>query len=67
MFYLCGSDLESNYEYATVNLEEILSCGGYGTMNGMMKQLPSFWTEEHRRRKLIDVLATGKPMEKVMR
>ena len=38
MFYLCGSDLESNYEYATVNLEEILSCGGYGTMNGMMFQ-----------------------------
>ena len=26
MFYMCGSDLESRYSYATGNLEEIYSC-----------------------------------------
>ena len=30
MIYLCGSDLESIYEYATGNLEEMMLCDRYG-------------------------------------
>ena len=35
MFYLCGSDLESKYGYASGNLAEILSCNTYDAIRSL--------------------------------
>ena len=48
MFYLCGSDLESEHSYATGNLKEILSCNSYGFMRNMYRVLNGIEQEKER-------------------
>ena len=40
MFYLCGSDLESNYGYASENLKEIANCYTYKAVRQAMGNEP---------------------------
>ncbi len=61
MFYLCGSDLESRFGFATSNLEEITKCYPYEALSKLYAVYPEnvLSDEQMARMKVNVVLETG--------